>query len=90
MSMQAALTTLKEERRRVVEARSAVFADADLHARDPAHRRVLLRQMATELVEHDRAIALIDQMSAGVDAPVDAGARHEVVRRLHAGGAVRT
>lgn len=88
MSMRAALNTLKEERRRVSEARSAVFADADLHARDPGHRRVLLRQMADELVEHDRAIALIDQMSAGCVQPVDAGARHDVVRRLHAAGGV--
>lgn len=89
MSLQSALNTLREERRRVVEARAAVFADADLHACAPGHRRTLLRQMANELVEHDRAIALLDQMSAGVAAPVDAMERHDCVKRLHAAGRVR-
>lgn len=87
--MQAALNTLKEERRRVVEARQAVFADADLHAHDPGHRRLLLRQMANELVEHDRAIALLDQMSSGVGAPVVALERKACVERRHAAGVRR-
>lgn len=89
MSLQSALNTLREERRRVVQARAAVFADADLHACAAGHRRALLRQMANELVEHDRAIALLDQMSAGVSEPIGSAERCGSVKRLHAAGRVR-
>ena len=64
MAVSAALNTLREERRRVVEARAAVMGDLALMASDPAHRRRLLDQMLIEMVEHDQAIVLIERAQA--------------------------
>ncbi|RZJ19109.1 MAG: hypothetical protein EON91_02630 [Brevundimonas sp.] len=57
---EASLNVLREERRRVREARAAAMADDDLRRDDPAYRQALLTQMLVELTQLDGSIQLLE------------------------------
>lgn len=69
---EAALNTLREERRAVAAARAALLRDDDLRRTDGRHRSQLLAQTMMELAELSRAIALLERAQAGDLVVVDA------------------
>jgi len=62
---EAALNTLREERRAVSAARAQLLRDEDLRRADPQHRNHLLAQTMAELAQHSRAITLLERVQAG-------------------------
>lgn len=62
---EAALNTLREERRAVAAARGQLLRDEDLRQADPRHRDQLLAQTMAELAQLSRAITLLERVQAG-------------------------
>lgn len=86
MSMyEAALNTLREERRAVSAARAQLLRDEDLRRADPQHRNQLLAQTMAELAQLSRAITLLERVQAGdlveMDLPGPAAAPPPTERR---------
>lgn len=86
MSMyEAALNTLREERRAVSAARAQLLRDEDLRRDEPQHRNQLLAQTMAELAQLSRAITLLERVQAGdlveMDLPGPAAAPPPTERR---------
>ena len=62
---EAALNTLREERRAVSSARAQLLRDEDLRLSDPRHRSQLLAQTMAELAQLSRAITLLERVQSG-------------------------
>lgn len=62
---EAALNTLREERRAVSAARAQLLRDEDLRLSDPQHRSQLLAQTMAELAQLSRAITLLERVQSG-------------------------
>lgn len=62
---EAALNTLREERRAVTAARGQLLRDEDLRQSDPQHRNQLLAQTMAELAQLSRAITLLERVQSG-------------------------